>query len=77
MTEKTRCVLDNYLLCHFHNPDFIANGLTNKAATNKQCSVDSLNGDIVDVQDLISASLTDKYSSCVRQLLNEGKKRNS
>lgn len=62
--ENTLCILDNLLLCHFHNPDFevISEELENCSNPN----------DIFNLQRMISASLPEKYTSCVRQLLNEG-----
>lgn len=63
--EDTFCILDNALLCHFHNPDFevIAEQVDRCANPN----------DAMNVQRMLNASLPDKFISCVRQLLNQGK----
>lgn len=62
--ENTDCILENPLLCHFHNEDF-------EAMTKRLNTGDST--DFYNAQKILSASLSDKYNSCVRQLLNNGK----
>lgn len=61
--ENTHCILNNPTLCHFHNMDFemITNELANKSPV--ECQNLNL---------FLKSSLTDKYTSCVRQLLNDG-----
>lgn len=53
------------MLCHFHNPDFevIAEQVDRCANPN----------DAMNMQRMLNASLPDKFISCVRQLLNQGK----
>lgn len=64
VAETTFCILDNALLCHFHNPDF--------EVITEQVDRCSNPNDALNMQRMLNASLPDKYISCVRQLLNQG-----
>lgn len=65
VSESTLCILENAQLCHFHNSDF--------EVIAEQADKCSNPNDALNVQRMLSASLPDKYLSCVRQLLNQGK----
>lgn len=64
IAETTFCILNNALLCHFHNPDF--------EIIAEQVDKCSNPNDALNMQRMLNASLPDKYISCVRQLLNQG-----
>lgn len=72
--EETKCVLENYLLCHFHNKDnfdTIVDAYRNKKNENdlkETRTIKSNNNTRV----LFNPMLCDSKISCVRQLLNEG-----
>lgn len=62
--EDTNCILKDPKLCHFHNMDF------EKTAKELTSKVPSMYGGS---HNFIKSSLSDKHTSCVRQLLNDGK----
>lgn len=66
--EKTACILDNYELCHFHNKDFafFASKLNKDY---RRCKNEIEKNHFTRI---ISSLLTEKYISCVRQLLDMG-----
>lgn len=65
VSEATLCILDDSTLCHFHNPKFEA--MTGEAdGFGRYASIQRLN-----------SSLPERYISCVRQLLDQGKLRPS
>ncbi|XP_039447995.1 protein ovarian tumor locus-like [Culex pipiens pallens] len=78
IADNTECVLDNYLLCHFHNKDnfdTIVDTYRNKRSENdlKETHNVKTNGTKGSLtRDLINPMLCDKKISCVRQLLKEG-----
>lgn len=63
ISESTLCILDDSTLCHFHNPMFET--MSGEAeGFGKYASIQRLN-----------SSLPERYISCVRQLLDQGKDR--
>lgn len=72
--EETKCVLENYLLCHFHNKDnfdTIVDAYRNKKNENdlkETPNIKTYNNTRV----LFNPMLCDSKISCVRQLLKEG-----
>ena len=73
--ENTRCILDNYQLCHFHNPNFKIDNLTEDFFIDEFDKKENSLNDMNRMHRFINATLPEKYISCVRQLLNEGKAR--
>lgn len=72
--EDTNCVLDNYLLCHFHNKDnfdAIIASYRNKKNEYDMKEIRSTKTN-TNTQVLINPMLCDSKISCVRQLLKEG-----
>lgn len=74
LPNDTCCILENYKLCHFHYTNFprLSDDLQRemKNSTNR--------GDEQDKNALNKAAeslLPNKFTSCVRQLLQEGKKK--
>lgn len=69
--EFTKCILDDYLLCHFHNKNFdkLRQALQNEVIEYQQ---ESHTEAATHVTKMLSSLLPDKYISCVRQLLTEG-----
>lgn len=66
--QTTKCILDNFMLCHFHNPDF--DYLHNTLEYEVSRAVESnTNHHITRMMD---AMLPERNISCVRQLLNVG-----
>lgn len=77
--EETECVLDNYLLCHFHNKDNFAAVVDtyNKKNVNDLKEIRNIRtngnkGPFARELILVNPMLCDKKISCVRQLLKEG-----
>lgn len=72
--EDTNCVLDNYLLCHFHNKeDFDTIIATYRIKKNEYDVKKTRNTNINNnPRVLINPMLCDSKISCVRQLLKEG-----
>lgn len=76
IADNTDCVLDNYLLCHFHNTDnfdSVIDTYRNKkhghdCKENHNVKINGIKG----IRELINPMLCDKNISCVRQLLKEG-----
>ncbi|XP_055844906.1 protein ovarian tumor locus isoform X2 [Episyrphus balteatus] len=69
LPENTLCILENHRLCHFHNPNFprFSEDLQRELKeTKKEDNEHKFLSKTVD------SLLTDKYISCVRQLLLEG-----
>lgn len=68
--DFTKCILDNYQLCHYHNAEFekFSSALEGKLCHNGQ----SYNHEIARVLKMLNSLLPEKYTSCVRQLLLEG-----
>lgn len=65
--SDTCCILDNYKLCHFHNRSFseFIETLNQDMCETSQC-------DSHKIARTFEALLSEKYVSCVRQLLSEG-----
>lgn len=72
--EHTKCILENYLFCHFHNVNFeqLNYDLNNEIYECNEESVDNNTGAAADVLKKLHSLLPGKYVSCVRQLLLEG-----
>lgn len=68
--EFTKCILENQLLCHFHNVNFerLSAALNNELWECQQTNSDGL----MHLNKMLQSLLPDKYTSCVRQLLAEG-----
>lgn len=68
--EFTQCILDNHLLCHFHNVHFdrLSAALQNELRECQQTNSDRL----VQMNKTMQSLLPEKFTSCVRQLLDEG-----
>lgn len=69
--EFTKCILDNYLLCHFHNKNFekLRRALQKEAIDYQQ---ESHTEAATHMNKMLNSLLPEKYISCVRQLLSEG-----
>lgn len=68
--EDTECILDNYLLCHFHNPQF------DRITAQLHSDYYALQNDpdaCVKLDYIFGALLPRKNVSCIRQLLDESK----
>lgn len=69
LPENTQCILDDYRLCHFHNPDFKAfeedYRMQVAEAAETECEPKRF-------QRIADSLLPNKYISCIRQLLAEG-----
>lgn len=69
--ETTRCVLEDYRMCHFHNAhfdDFWMHLRAELVATDGAAAHDQHEK----VRKMLQSLLPHKHQSCVRQLLNEG-----
>lgn len=71
--ENTKCILENHQQCHFHNSDFELNTNNNTVVVANSFWTDEQADDLMGVQQVMSACLPDKYVSCVRQLLFQGR----
>uniref|UniRef100_T1H136 Tudor domain-containing protein n=1 Tax=Megaselia scalaris TaxID=36166 RepID=T1H136_MEGSC len=69
LPQDTQCILDDYRLCHFHNPDFNAFAedyrMQVAEAAEAECEPKRF-------QRIADSLLPNKYISCIRQLLGEG-----
>lgn len=80
--ENTNCILDNHLLCHFHNVNFSSFSehlhdfydLRGKSSSATTTTVMSSSENDVEFRITKNSLLPEKYMSCVRQLLKEGDK---
>lgn len=70
--ENTQCILDNFLLCHFHNPNFNMSTIDNMLLMANSHSNQVIYDEYLSIQRLFRSCLPDEHVSCVRQLLNEG-----
>lgn len=69
--EFTNCILENYLLCHFHNKNFdkLRQALQNEVIEYQQEAHTEAATHLIK---MLNSLLPDRYNSCVRQLLSEG-----
>lgn len=69
LPENTYCILENHRLCHFHNPNFPRFSEELQRELKETKKEDNEHKFLCKTVDSL---LTDKYISCVRQLLLEG-----
>ncbi|XP_055909119.1 protein ovarian tumor locus isoform X2 [Eupeodes corollae] len=69
LPENTCCILENYRLCHFHNPNFLRFSEELQRELKETKKDDNKHKFLSKTVDSL---LPDKYISCVRQLLLEG-----
>lgn len=67
--EETNCILDNRILCHFHNPNFpqFADNLHHDMHLIEAAQYDNQK-----ITKTLDSLLPEKYISCVQQLLKDG-----
>lgn len=73
--EHTKCILEDYHYCHFHNDNFeeLTDGLNHEMWVYSEDSIANNTGAAAGVLKKLHSLLPEKYMSCVRQLLIEGR----